>query len=60
ERERLEPEQILEQVGVAAFRDLEEGRIDQAQLEILVKAVTDDTRQQDPTEPNQPDNRDDQ
>ncbi len=60
ERERLEPEQILEQVGVAAFRDLEEGRIDQAQLEILVKAVTDDTRQPDPKEPNQPDNRDDQ
>ncbi|HCD02281.1 MAG TPA: hypothetical protein DER64_17335, partial [Planctomycetaceae bacterium] len=57
ERERLEPEEILEQVLVAAFRDLEKGRIDQPQLELLVKAVADDTHQ---PAPNQPDNRDDQ
>ena len=57
ERERLEPEEILEQVLVAAFRDLEKGRIDQPQLELLVKAVADDT---DQPAPNQPDNRNDQ
>jgi len=60
ERERLEPGQILEQVGVAAFRDLEEGRISQAQLEMLVNAVTDDTHQPDSKEWNQLDNHDDQ